>query len=87
MAKTVNILYDFNCSSPPKPGIIEEILEDARPASYLHLKKLIRKSYPELYEHLSLDLYNPWHSETAQTKDYYVLVHSAIEYFFKKIKI
>ena len=31
-----------------------------------------------------LDVYNPYQEKCGVNRDYYVLVHSAIEYFIKK---
>ena len=44
----------------------------------------IKKHLPQLYEDLCLDYYNPYENKCGVNQDYYVLVHSAIEYFIKK---
>ncbi len=60
------------------------LMAGARKASYKNLVRLIKKKMPELYNSLSLDLYNPWENDCQQTKTHYILVHSAIEYFIRK---
>lgn len=44
----------------------------------------IKKHIPQLYEALALDYYNPYENKCGVNQDYYILVHSAIEYFIKK---
>lgn len=44
----------------------------------------MRKQIPSLYEKLCLDYYNPYQNNCRVTKDYYILVHSAIEFFIRK---
>ena len=40
---------------------------------------LVRKHLPDIYEGLSLNLWNPYHY--FKTRRHLILVHSAIEYF------
>lgn len=46
------------------------------------LHKKVKEEYPELYKELSLHLRNPY--DYYQNDQYYVLVHSAIDYVFEK---
>lgn len=51
----------------------------------LHKKKMnrmVKEQYPELYYALALNLYNPY--SYYQNDEYYNLVHSQIDYIFKK---
>ena len=64
----------------------EELHKGARKVSYKNMCKLIKKFIPELYEYLCLDYFNPWHNDCVQTKEHYILVHSQIDYFIKKVK-
>ncbi len=59
-------------------------MKDARPISYKWLVGKIRKNMPELYDALALQFPNPYDQNCAVNRDYYILVHSAIEYFIRK---
>lgn len=48
-------------------------------ADHRLIDRLVRKHQPELYEALSLNLWNPYHY--FKTRRHLILVHSAIEYF------
>lgn len=63
---------------------LNELMKGARKCSYKHLVSRVKKELPELYNALSLNLYNPWGENCQQTKTHYILVHSAIEYFIHK---
>lgn len=63
---------------------IENILRNSKPINYKWLIGRIRKQIPSLYENLCLDYYNPYQNNCRVTKDYYILVHSAIEFFIRK---
>ena len=43
------------------------------------IDNLVRQHLPDLYEELSLNLWNPYHY--YKTRRHLILVHSAIEYF------
>ena len=43
------------------------------------IDSLVRRRLPDLYEALSLNLWNPYHY--FKTRRHLILVHSAIEYF------
>ena len=55
-----------------------------RPISYKWLVRKIKRHLPDLYETLCLDYYNPWQNQCRVNERYYILVHSAIEYFIAK---
>lgn len=55
-----------------------------RPINYQWLVGRIKKHLPQLYEALSLDLSNPYGNLCGTTREYYILCHSATEYFIKK---
>ena len=59
-------------------------MKGARPLSYKWLLCRIRKHLPELYYDLELEYYNPYEKQCWVNKRYYILVHSAIEYFILK---
>jgi hypothetical protein len=61
-------------------------MKGAKPYPYEKLVAKIKKYCKDMYDYLMLNLRNPYSEQTYQTKDYYVLTHSATEYFFKKNK-
>lgn len=63
---------------------VNELLKDAVPTDYKTLVEKIKVQLPDLYEKLALEFYNPWEDACTETEKYYVLVHSAIEYFLTK---
>ena len=58
-------------------------MKGIKPVNYKWLVSKIKKHLPQLYEDLCLDYYNPYENKCGVNQDYYVLVHSAIEYFIK----
>lgn len=62
----------------------ERKMKGNRPINYDWLVRRIKKHLPELYEVLCLEYYNPYHDKCRSNKRYYILVHSAIEYFIRK---
>jgi len=62
----------------------EALMKGAKRFSYRKLVKMIKETLPEIYEGLCLNFYNPYLYSTKQTQTHYILVHSAIEYFFRK---
>ena len=62
----------------------KERMKGIKPISYKWLVAKVKKHLPQLYESLMLDVYNPYQEKCGVNRDYYVLVHSAIEYFIKK---
>lgn len=65
-------------------GMAEEDEGGGKPINYKWLVNKIKKHIPQLYEALALDYYNPYENKCGVNQDYYILVHSAIEYFIKK---
>lgn len=61
----------------------ERRMKGRRKFSYDRMKKIIKSQYPDIYDYLALDLYNPWHNDTYRTPGWLVLTHSATEYFFR----
>ena len=61
-----------------------ELMKGARKCSYKKLVRKIKNEMPNVYESLGLNFPNPWDSDCKQTRTHYILVHSAIEYFFNK---
>jgi len=66
-------------------GKRERLMKGAKRFSYKTLCLLIKEQFPELYESLALNFYNPWSTKTQHTATHYILVHSASEYFFRKV--
>ena len=62
----------------------ENKMKGSRPLSYKWLVGRIKKHLPELYYGLALEYYNPYEEQCRVNKRYYILVHSAIEYFILK---
>lgn len=62
-----------------------EKMRGKRRISYKWMERKIRRECPEMVGMLTLDFYNPWHELTYSTRDYYVVTHSATEYFFRKL--
>ena len=54
-------------------------MDGATRADHRQIDSLVRKHLPNLYEELSLNLWNPYHY--YKTRRHLILVHSAIEYF------
>ena len=59
-------------------------MKNSRPLNYGWLVRRIKKQLPLLYKELCLEFYNPWENQCRVNRDYYILVHSAIEYFIRK---
>lgn len=59
-------------------------MKGIKPINYKWLVNRIKKHIPQLYETLALEYPNPYESKCGVSQDYYILVHSAIEYFIKK---
>lgn len=62
----------------------EKKMKGSRPLSYKWLVDRIKKHLPELYYGLGLEYYNPYEKQCRVNKRYYILVHSATEYFILK---
>ena len=59
-------------------------MKNSRPLNYGWLVRRIKKQLPLLYKELCLEFYNPWENQCRVNREYYILVHSAIEYFIRK---
>ncbi len=59
-------------------------MKNTKPINYKWLVNKIKKHLPQLYEALCLNFYNPWEEQCSRNKEYYILVHSGIEYFIRK---
>lgn len=70
------------CCADISIGKWEILMKNARRMNKKILNKLVKQNLPELYNALSLDLFNPYNY--FQTPTHYILVHSAIEYFIRK---
>jgi hypothetical protein len=57
-------------------------MKDAKRTDKRKLNALIKKNLPDLYNDLALNLYNPY--KYCQTKNHWILIHSATEYFITK---
>ena len=58
----------------------ERRMKHATRANKRKIDRLVKIHLPELYEGLALWAYNPYNY--FKTKEYLILVHSGIEYFF-----
>lgn len=72
--------YQTNCSSVSQVEW-NELMKGAKRADKKKINDLVKKFLPELYLGLSLNLSNPY--KYFKTKNHFVLVHSATEYFLK----
>lgn len=75
--------YICNCSEVN----IEEwkrMMKGKIKCSYSRLVNKIKRENPDIYNELGLKYSNPWAEQCGVTPKYYILVHSAIEYFFEK---
>ena len=68
------------CSSPEIAKIAESC---KRPLSKKRMNRIVKEQFPDIYSSLSLDLNNPY--EYYQNNQYCNLVHSAIDYVFRKV--
>ena len=57
----------------------ERWMAGATRADHRQIDRLVLRHLPDLYESLSLNLWNPYHY--FKTSRHLILVHSAIEYF------
>ena len=60
------------------------LMRRSRRCSYRLLVNRIKKELPHVYDSLALQFPNPYADRCRQTDTHYILVHSAIEYFFRK---
>ncbi len=59
-------------------------MKGVKPINYKWLVNKIKKQIPQLYEALALEYYNPYENKCGVNREYYILVHSSVEYFIKK---
>jgi len=67
----------------------ERLTRNSTPYPEKELRVLINKYCPGIAKKLVIDkpdLYNPYGDLCAETPTHFIYVHSAIEYFFKKIE-
>ncbi len=82
------IKYDTNCADISAREW-DYLTRDSKPFPERELRDMIRRDCPAVARKLMIDrpdLYNPYGDLCAETPTHYIYVHSAIEYFFKKIK-
>lgn len=75
--------YECNCTNISAEEWAKK-MKCAKPISYKWLVGRIKKNIPRLYQALALEFPNPYCDKCSQTKEYYILAHSAIEYFIRK---
>ncbi len=83
-----NVIHDIEydgCCADIDSDEWERRMDGKRPFPYKKLVKMIKAKYPDMYEQLALQFPNPWEEDTYETPEYYILTHSAIEFFFRKI--
>lgn len=78
--KVSYIGYMGNCISL-SPEFIKSLEHVATKANKRKVNRLVKIHFPELYESLALNFYNPYNY--YKTDKYIILVHSLIEYVFK----
>ena len=62
----------------------KELMKGAVKANKREINRLVKRFEPTFYNMLALNFYNPY--GYFRTKHHFVVVHSAIEYFFKIIE-
>ena len=80
----MEICYETSCVGIDMDHF-DELMHNMKQYSYRTLIKLIQRDEPEMYHDLRLDLLNPWADQCGQTDTHFMLIHSGIEYFFKKM--
>lgn len=59
----------------------EQLMENATRANKQKIDAIVKEYLPELFDSLTLNLFNPY--EYFKTRTHLVLVHSSIEYFLR----
>lgn len=77
------MVYEANCTQISCREWAR-LMNRSRKCSYRLLVKRIKRELPFVYDALALQLPNPYAGQCRQTDTHYILVHSAIEYFFRK---
>ncbi len=62
----------------------EQKMKGIKPINYKWLVAKIKEHLPHLYEGLLLQYHNPYENYCGVNREYYILVHSSIEYFIRK---
>ena len=78
-----SIEYHCNCTEIASQRW-EKLMDGAKKASGVKIRKMIKEQIPELYHGLALQFYNPYEVNSKKTKTHYIYVHSSIEYFLKR---
>lgn len=78
-----NIQYE-TCCTCIDINTWEELMNGAARANKREINRLVKKYEPAFYDMLALNFYNPY--TYYRTETHFIVVHSAIEYFFKIIK-
>lgn len=75
--------YECSCSDI---SLVEwnKKMKGIKPINYKWLVAKIKKHLPHLYESLMLKYHNPYENYCGVNQEYYILVHSATEYFIRK---
>lgn len=61
-----------------------ELMKGAKPINYKWLVNKIKRELPGMWVELGLKYNNPYADQCRVTKTHYILVHSMVEYFFRK---
>ena len=77
---SLSIQYETNCTEISSTKW-DSLMKGAVKADVRKVNKLVKEQEPEIYRQLCLEYYNPYNY--FRTKKHLVLVHSAIEYFFR----
>ncbi len=88
MHMKTRIKYDTNCADISAREW-ERLTRNSTPFPERELRDMIRRDCPAIARQLMIDrpdLYNPYGDLCAETPTHYIYVHSAIEYFFRKVK-
>jgi hypothetical protein len=81
----MKIKYETNCSEISAEQVYGK-MKYSRPCSYKRMLAQIKKDCPKMYDRLGLDYPNPWDTKCRKSDKYYILVWSAMEYFFRIYK-
>jgi len=82
MAKCV-LTYECCCADITQDRW-NKLMRKTKPCNYKKMVAKIKRDCPDMYDSIGLKYPNPYKDQCRITPTHYVLVHSAIEYFFKK---
>lgn len=77
------IEYETSCTCI-NTSTWEQLMKGAVKANKREINRLVKRFEPTFYNMLALNFYNPYNY--FRTGNHFVVVHSAIEYFFKIIQ-